>query len=185
MAATGWKNAFYGLLLLGGLVVLVVVPGVVSCALPNEGRPLTERLDIGYGATIQPPAGSRLDVTDSRPGSGEVVLLVDGVEVRLSAQSFRGDGEPYAAHARDKFQRDQGLQLLGRPEPLRTTSGVTGERGSLVAEDEYAVSDNGCYAILTAGSVGVVALVTPVTNCAVLPTSVSDALASIEIEGAA
>jgi len=185
VAATGWKNALYGLLLLSGLVVMVVVPGVVSCALPDEGAPLTDRLDIGYGATIQPPAGSRLNLSDSRPGSGEVVLLTDGMEVRLTAQSFRGDAEPYIAHARDKFYRDQGMQLLGQPEPTRTTSGVTGERGSLVAEDEYSVSDNGCYAILTAGSVGVVALVTPVTNCAVLPAPVSEALASIEIEGAA
>ena len=180
MAATGWKNALYGLLIFTGLGALVLVPGLVSCALPAEGPPLTERLDIGYGATIQPPAGSRLDLADSRPGSGNVLLRADGVEIRLTAQSFPGDPAPYTEHVRTKLDRDDGLRLLGRPEPMRTTSGVTGERGSLVNWD----SDEGygCYAVLTADSVGVVALVTPVTNCAVLPGSVSAALASIEIE---
>jgi hypothetical protein len=182
VVVTGWKNALYGLLLLGGLAALVIVPALVSCALPAQGPPLTDRLDIGYGATIQPPPGARLDLTESRPGSGDLLVRAGEVEVRLTARSFRGDPGPYVAHAKHKLSRDDSLRPAGAPEPLRTASGVAGERGSLVPAD--ADADPGCYAVLTARSVGIVVLVTPVSGCAELPVPVRDAMASIEIAAA-
>ena len=180
MVTTGWKNALYGLLLLGGLVAMVVVPGVVSCALPDEGSPLTGRLDIGYGASIQPPSGARLDLSDARPGSGDVSMRAGGVWVRLTARSFRGDPGAFAAHARQKLDRDDGMRSASAPRLITTPSGISGESGPLVSTTDG--SDRGCYAVLTAHSVGVVVLVTPVQNCAGMPPPVGAALDSIDID---
>lgn len=182
MGATGWKNAGYALLLLGGLVALVAVPALVALPLPREGPPLsTERLDIGFGATIAPPPGARLDLGDSRPGSGDVTMRAGGVRLRLTARQFRGDAAPFVAHARHKLNRDEWLRPAGDPEPVRTTSGVSGERGSLLGDDVADV-EPGCYAVLAAQSIGVVVLVTPVANCADLTAPVWAAVTSIEVD---
>ncbi|MEV4755392.1 hypothetical protein AB0J86_09795 [Micromonospora sp. NPDC049559] len=179
MAATGWKNALHGLLIFGGLGALVAVPGLVSAALPAEGPPLTGRLDIGYGATILPPPGARLDLADARPGTGDVVVLADGARITLTARSFRGPADPYLAHARHKLERDDMMRPVAAPEPIRTESGLTGERASVAATDGSA--DRGCYTALTAGSVGVVVLVTSVPDCAGLPPAVRAAVESIKV----
>ena len=119
MGATGWKNAGYALLLLGGLAALVAVPALAALPLPREGPPMsTERLDIGFGATIVPPPGARLDLADSRPGTGEVLLRADGARIRLSARQFRGDAGPFVAHMRHKLRRDEWLEPVGAPEPF-------------------------------------------------------------------
>ncbi|HEX5598437.1 MAG TPA: hypothetical protein VFX61_20830 [Micromonosporaceae bacterium] len=178
---TGWRNALYGSGVLVGLLALVVVPAVFSAVLPREGPPLQGRVDIGYGASVVAPTGARLDLVDSRPGGGEIVLLVgDGLRVRLSAQFFQGDPLPVITHARHKIVRDEWLRPSGPPEPLVTESGLSGEWGSLLGE--YAGEDSACYAVLTGGGVAVTALVTPAPNCAELPVPVRDALLSIQVE---
>jgi hypothetical protein len=182
VGATGWKNAGYALLLLGGLIALVAVPALVALPLPREGPPLSNgRADIGFGATIAPPPGARLDLGDSRPGSGDVMLRVGGVRLRLTAREFRGDPAPFTEHVRRKLNRDEALRPAGAPEPVRTTSGVSGERGSLLGDNGV---DPGCYAVLTARSIGIVVLATPATSCADLPAPVWAAVTSIEVDPA-
>ncbi|WP_329108130.1 hypothetical protein OG792_06010 [Micromonospora sp. NBC_01699] len=182
---TGWKNAWYAVLLLAGLAALVAVPALLALPLPGEGKPLSgERVDIGFGATIAPPSGARLDLDASRPGTGAVSLRAGEVRLRLTAQQFRGDVGPYVAHARHKLDRDEWLRPVGGPERVATTSGVSGERGSLRSDDSAGV-DPACYAIFTARSVGVVVLATPAKDCTELPASVWAAVTSIEIDPAA
>ena len=78
------RNAAAAAAVLLGLGALVAVPAAIQAALPDE-RPLPagERLDVGYGVSVRPPAGARLRLNDSRPGAGEVVLLAGGLSVRL------------------------------------------------------------------------------------------------------
>ncbi|MFK3980101.1 hypothetical protein ACI2K4_06920 [Micromonospora sp. NPDC050397] len=181
MGLTGWKNAGAALLLLAGLGALVGVPALVALPLPQEGPPLpADRLDIGFGATIVPPTGARLDLGDSRPGSGAVTFQADTVRLRVTAQQVTGPVEPYVAHARHKLDRNDGLLPAGAPERVRTTSGLSGERGSLrgVADDVRP----GCYAVFTGHLVGVVVLATPAESCAELPEPVWAAVTSIAVE---
>ncbi len=182
MAVTGWRNAGYGLLVIGGLIAMVVFPGLVSAALPAVGPPLrTARLDIGYGVTIEPPPGARLDLAGSRPGAGDVLMLAEGMRLKLTAQQFRGPVGRYLAHVRRKLRRDESLRPVGPREVIRTSGGVVGERGSLIPETGSGAGEAGCYAVLTADGVGLLVLVTPVPSCAELPAPVRDAIDSVSI----
>lgn len=180
MTATGWRNGLYGLAILVGLAALVVAPALVSATLPRQGPPLSGRVEIGYGASITAPPGSRLDLVESRPGAGEIVLLVDDLRLRLTAQSFRGDPAPFVRHARHRIARDEWLRPDGPPSPLETPTGLRGEWGSLVSVGSH--DGPSCYAVLTSGGVGVTALVTPTVGCASLPPPVRAALVSVRVK---
>lgn len=171
-----WRDAGVGLGVLVGLGALVAVPAVVSVALPSQGPPVTRPVDVGYGVRVDPPPGARLDVTESRPGTGEVVLRTgEGLRIRLSAVAYQGDPEPFTAHARHRLARDELLRPAGRPEPLRA-SGLRGEWGPLTGEQPA------CYAVLTGPEVAVTALVTPVPDCAALPAPVRAALTGLRLD---
>ncbi|WBB82063.1 hypothetical protein O7606_12260 [Micromonospora sp. WMMD882] len=168
-----WRDLGVALGVLTGLGALTVVPAIVSAGLPTEGPPLTRPVDVGHGVRIDPPPGARLDVTDSRPGAGEVVLrTADGLRIRLTAVAYQGDPEPFTAHARHRLARDELLRPAGRPEPLRA-AGLRGEWGPLTGEQPA------CYAVLTGPEVAVTALVTPVDGCAELPAPVRAALTGL------
>lgn len=176
--ATGWRNAFGALAVLGGLVLLVVVPAVVATRFPDEQAPPPGRLDVGYGVTLRPPEGARLDVGPSRPGSGEIRLRVGGVVVWLQAAEVRGSRSRYAAHARHKLARD-GQLLPGPAGPATTAAGVRGEQGALLGGQRRS---SGCYAIFSARSAGVVIAVTRVPDCERMPEPVRDAVASVTFD---
>lgn len=159
---------------------MVAVPVVFSTTLPAEGPPLTRPVTVGYGVRVEPPPGARLDLADSRPGAGEVVLRTpDGLRIRLTAVPYRGDPEPFVAHARHRLARDELLRPAGRPEPLQAT-GLRGEWGALTGEEPG--HDPGCYAVLTGAEVAVTVLATPADDCAALPAPVRAALASLRVE---
>lgn len=171
-----WRDVGIGLGVLAGLGALAVVPAVVSTALPSQGPPLTRPVDVGYGVRVDPPPGARLDVADSRPGSGEVVLRTgDGLRIRLTAVAYQGDPAPFTAHARHRLARDELLRPAGRPEPLRA-AGLRGEWGPVRG------SAPACYAVLTGPEVAVTALVTPARDCAALPAPVRAALTGLRLD---
>jgi hypothetical protein len=184
---TGLRNAGYGLLTLSALLVLVVLPWPISMLLPTEGAELRgQRIDIGYGASVAPPPGSRHDLTSSRPGSGDVLLrTADGLDFRLVAREFRGAAGAYLEHARHKLSRDDLLDPIGPPEPVRTASGLTGEQGSLTDPmGSTTPTPQACYTILTGAGVGVTALVTGVAGCEGLPEALRASIAGIAIDRA-
>ncbi|HEU4423423.1 MAG TPA: hypothetical protein VFR67_12905 [Pilimelia sp.] len=178
---SGFRNAAAAVAVLAALVALVVVPAVVGQWLPEEGPlPGGPRLDIGYGASLHPPPGARLALVPSRPGAGEVELRVGGLTARFTAvQTGDASLAGFTAHARHKLSRDEGLRA-GAPEPASTDAGVRGERGTV--DDDGGLT--GCYAIFMAEDAGVVALITPVASCEVVPPPVWSAVRSLTFEPA-
>lgn len=176
----GWRNTVAALAVFAGLLALVVAPAVAARLLPGE-RVLSspDRLDIGYGASLLPPTGARLDVDASRPGMGEVVLRVAGLTARFTAVAVRGPASGYVTHARHRLARDEALRA-GPPEPASTEHGVTGQRSALTGDDE------GCVWIFVAGTgrrvaVGLTAVVLG-TGCAGVPAELTGAVRSLVFE---
>jgi hypothetical protein len=181
MGAAG-RNAVAALAVLVGLGAWVAAPGVVQALLPDEGPlPAGDRLDIGYGVSLRPPAGARLDLGASRPGTGEVVLLAGRLRMAVTAVEVPERPAAFVAHARRKFSRDEG-QRPGRPEPVRTDAGVTGERGDLRPDGGALAGEPGCYGVFAAEEAGVVVSITPVAGCAAVPEPVWAAVTSIDFE---
>jgi hypothetical protein len=175
---SGWRNALAAIGVFAGLGALVLVPAVVDAALPDEGPlPAGDRLDVGYGVTLRPPPGARLDLNVSRPGTGDVELLVGDLRLRVTAVELRGHPADFIAHARRKFARDEGLRA-GPPTSVRTGSGVSGQRADLSVEDS-GDGDPGCAGIFTGADAGAVAVVSPVDGCAAVPAQVWAAVESM------
>jgi hypothetical protein len=177
------RNAVAAVAVLLGLGALVAVPAAIQAGLPDEGPlPAVERLDVGFGVTLRPPADARLELAGSRPGAGEVVLLTRGLRLKLTAVEVPERPADFVSHTRHKFSRDDGLRA-GPPQPARTGAGVDGERGDLRPDGALA-GRPGCYGVFVAESVGAVAVISPVAGCAEVPTEVWASVASIEFEPA-
>jgi hypothetical protein len=179
---SGWRNAWGAVGVLAGLGALVAVPAAVDAALPDEGPvPPGERLDVGFGVSIRPPAGARLDLDTSRPGTGDVVLLVRDLRLSVRAVEVRTRPADFVAHSRDKFSRDEGLRA-GEPAAVRTASGVAGQRADLSVEDGALGGQSGCAGIFTAEKAGAVVVVSPVDGCAAVPPDVWAVVESVTFE---
>jgi hypothetical protein len=182
---TAGRNALAALAVLFGLGALVVAPVVIQAVLPDEGPlPAGDRLDVGYGVTLRPPPGARLELSGSRPGTGDVVLLAGGLRLKVTAVEVRERPADFVAHAKRKFARDEAVRP-GPPEAVRTAAGVRGERGDLRPTDDPLAGEPGCYGVFSAEQVGVVASISPVAGCAEAPAEVWAAVASIEFADAA
>lgn len=178
---SGWRNGLAALAVLGGLAALVAVPAAVDSTLPDEGPlPRGEFLEIGYGVSLRPPSGARLVLGPSRPGAGEIELRSGGLTLRLTAVEVRGSADAFRGHARHKFTRDDEL-TPGPPQQVRTAAGVTGERGTLTPA---AGGRRGCYAMFVAESAGLTAVVRPVADCESVPPDLWSAVASVRFEPA-
>lgn len=173
------RNALAAIGVLAGLAALVAGPAAIDVGLPDVGPlPAGGTLDVGYGVSLRPPPGARQDLGASRPGAGEVVLLVAGVRVRVTAVEVPERPDDFVAHARHKFARDEGLRP-GPAQPARTTAGVSGEQGDLRGTDG---GRSACYAIFTADALGAVAMVSPVDGCAAVPEQVRAAITSLTFD---
>jgi hypothetical protein len=175
------RNAVAAVAVLVGLGALVAVPAAVDAALPETAPVPPGRLEIGYGVSIDPPVGARLDAGSSRPGTGEIVLLVDDHTVRVTAVEVRARPAAFVAHARRKFARDEGMQ----PGPARrahTPAGISGQWADLAAGDEPSSGEPGCSGIFTAESTGVVVVVSPVDGCEDIPWRISAAVTHMTFE---
>lgn len=178
--ASAWRNAMAAGAVLAVLGALVAVPAVIDAVLPDEGPvPPGDRLDVGYGVSLRPPAGARLDLGSSRPGNGDVVLLSDGVRLALTAVEVRERPADYTAHTRHKLNRDEG-RSVGPAVPVQTGAGVRGQRADLGA-GEWG-GDPGCAAIFAAEDAGVLAVISPVSGCAAVPADLWAAVVSLTFE---
>ncbi|GGQ84698.1 hypothetical protein [Couchioplanes azureus] len=176
------RNAIAAVGLLVALGAMVAVPAVPAALLPDEGPALPAgRLEVGYGVALTVPHGARLDLGDSRPGGGSVTFRAGSATVTVSAVPVPERPEEFVAHTRRKFARDEGLKP-GPAQPLRLDGGVTGERGDLIASDETAIGEPGCYGAAVSEGVGAVAVISPVAGCAAVPGEIWRALASMTFE---
>jgi hypothetical protein len=166
--------------LLLGLVGMVVVPGVLTAVLPDTGPLPGDRLDIGYGASLRPPDGGRLELSGSRPGTGEVTVVVGSHRLKLTAVEVPERPGDFARHTRRKFSRDEGLRP-GPPQEVRTDAGVRGERGDLRPADSWG-GESGCYALFAAESAGAVAVISGVDGCAAVPQPLWASVTSMTFE---
>lgn len=179
---SGWRNAVAAIGVVVGLAALVGVPAAVDAVLPEEGPlPPGDRLDVGYGVSLRPPPGARLELGTSRPGMGEVALRSGGMTLRVTAVEVRERPADFVAHARRKFSRDEGLNP-GQPEEVSTAAGVPGQRGDLRAAAP--TGEAGCYGIFTADEAGAVAVISAVDGCAAVPADLWAAVASLTFEPA-
>lgn len=176
----GWRNAGSALGVLLGLAGLVAVPALVERTLPADGPlPTGEPLDVGYGVWLRPPPRARLELGPSRPGAGEVAMLVDELSIRVSAVELRGPADGFVEHTRYKFGRDEDW-LAGPAVEISTAAGERGERGALTPNDRDRAG--GCYAIVTALAAAVVVVITPVAGCDEVPDEVWDSVRSLTFE---
>lgn len=180
----GWRNALAGVGVLVGLVMMLCVPGFVAFALPDDGPRLTDRLDVGYGVSIDPPTDARLTI-ESRPGSGDVTIDVgDGVELALTARRFVGEPQTFIDHAIERLSWDV-LDPSAELERVRLPgSGFVGVRQDL--PDWFDDGFGGCLTVVTAGPAGgrtgVTATVVGVADCTAVPAAVQRAIDSLRIE---
>lgn len=203
--ASAWRNAMAAVGVLIGLGALVAVPAVVDAALPDDGSlPAGDRLEVGYGVALRPPPGARLDLGVSRPGTGEVALLVGGHRLAVTAVEVRERPADFVSHTLEKFGRE--ALRPGPPTEAWTTAGVRGQRADLRVEDDFPGVRPGCAAIFTgpveiadsaAGSdpaggwtalaaegtvAGAVLVISPVSGCVAVPAELWASVTSVTFE---
>lgn len=176
------RNALAALALIAVLGATVGLPAAVAAMLPTEAPvPSSRPLDVGYGVALTPPPGALLDVDSSRPGTGDVTLLVGSVTVNVRAVSVPERPEEFVAHTRRKFERDQGL-TPGPAEPLRLANGVLGERGDLRPHDEAGADEPGCYGVVASGQLAAVVEISPVAGCAAASAAIWTAVQTLTFD---
>jgi len=141
----------------GALILLwaVVMPAVNRIAPANYPQVKAgERLDLGDGVTITPPAGWRLVdgfvVGSTRtPAGGQAEIAQSGVVASVQAAAFTGDAETLLGQA-----EREGFTVTGGRTTVTTTGGITG-----VVEDYSRGSGEGLVAAYAFDGVGVTVVV--------------------------
>lgn len=82
-------------------------------------------LEVGRGVYYQPAEKWRLDAARSRTSSVSAIIR-DANRFTIRVQEWRGGPEGPFARQLARFERGQGLQIEGEPEPFRTRSGLAG-----------------------------------------------------------
>lgn len=95
------------------------------------GRPYA----VGAGVVVVPPAQAKIDPGNTRPGPdrGRVLFLVGPVRYVIVVAPFGGDLAHAAGSLRSKIAGTDGYRVTGPDEPVTTTAGLTGLRGSYSA----------------------------------------------------
>jgi hypothetical protein len=140
---------------LGSLAVVGVV-AVVAFGLPfldrrlPDTRPIAAGVpyQVGGGVSVDPPAGARLDVTRTRPGSdrGTALFIIRGVRVAVVVTPYRGDLPGASARLRNKIERVGDAELTNDDAPITTRSGLVGREGRYTGRGRV-----GTYAVFIAG----------------------------------
>jgi hypothetical protein len=139
---------------LGSLVVVGVV-ALIAFGLPfldrrmPDTRPIAAGVpyQVGGGVSVDPPAGARLDVTRTRPGSdrGTALFVVRGVRVAVVVTPYRGDLDGASGRLRNKIARVGDAQVTSGDAPITTSGGVAGRKGSYTGPERI-----GMYAVFIA-----------------------------------
>ncbi|WP_412541001.1 hypothetical protein R8Z50_35410 [Longispora sp. K20-0274] len=123
----------------------------VNRALPAErSLPAGQELAIGYGVTITPPVGARVDVTRTLPNRGVLALVLHGLDFRAEAKTTSDGVDGLAGRLRTRVQNQRGVQVTGDAREVHTDAGVRGLRGTFSSTGR-----DGIYAAYVANGIGV------------------------------
>jgi hypothetical protein len=128
---------------LGGPVALVAALSglafglpAIDHALPSQ-RPVRtdEPYEVGGGVTVLPPSGATLDLTGTRPGEdqGMVLFRLGPVSYSISVQPYEGTLASAADRLRRRITGTPGYQVTGSQLPVDTSDGITGLQGGYTA----------------------------------------------------
>ncbi|BCJ53091.1 hypothetical protein Asp14428_45660 [Actinoplanes sp. NBRC 14428] len=122
-----------------GAISLVAALGAIAFGLPAlnqmlpSDRPVpTDRpYEIGGGVSVVPPAGARIDVTETRPAasSGTVLFRLGPVRYLVSVQPFDGTLQTAVARLRQRITGTAGYQVTGTELTVATAGGLDGIQG--------------------------------------------------------
>jgi hypothetical protein len=128
--------------LLGPVALVAALSGLafglpaIDRALPSE-RPVRadEPYDVGGGVTVLPPTGATLDLTGTRPGDdqGMVLFRLGPVSYSISVQPFTGTLANAADRLRHRIIGTPGYQVTGSQLVVDTTDGISGLQGGYTA----------------------------------------------------
>jgi hypothetical protein len=141
--------------LLGALSLVLALAGLsvglpaLDSALPADRSVATDRpYVVGGGVTVVPPAGSRIDVTETRPtdNSGTALFRLGPVRYLITVRPFDGDLDAAAGRLRERITGTAGYQVTGTELTVATGSGLAGVQGGYTAPGR-----GGRYLVFVAG----------------------------------
>jgi hypothetical protein len=103
---------------------------------------------VGGGFTVNPPPGSFVDVTRTRPGAdrGTALFLIGPVRYAVSVGPAEGDLAAAATRLRQRVTGTAGYQVTGPEQAITTSAGMNGLQGGYTAPGRA-----GRYAVFLAG----------------------------------
>lgn len=145
--------------LCGSLGILLTL-GLIYAGLPALDRSLPadrsvsadRPYTVGGGVTVVPPAGAKIDVTQTRPSArqGTVLFVLGKVRYVLVVTPFRGDLHAATDRLIRKIARAGGHQIAGSERGVDTTAGLYGRQGDYTAKDR-----GGRYAVFLVDGVSI------------------------------
>jgi hypothetical protein len=122
--------------LVGALSGLAFGLPAIDDALPSQ-RPLRtgEPYEVGGGVTVLPPTGATLDLTGTRPGDdqGMVLFRLGPVSYSISVQPYNGTLTSAADRLRRRITGTPGYQVTSSQLAVDTSDGITGLQGGYTA----------------------------------------------------
>ena len=128
--------------LLGAFLLVLALAGLafglpaIDRALPSQ-RPVRPGVPylVGGGVTVVPPAGATIDLTGTRPGEdqGMVLFRLGPVRYSIIVQPFAGTLTAAADRLRQRITGTPGYQVTGTQLTVATMDGLTGVQGGYTA----------------------------------------------------
>jgi len=129
-------NLFGALTLVAALAGLAVGLPAIDRALPSERPVSTDRpYPVGGGVTVLPPPGATVDLTGTRPGQdqGMVLFRLGPVKYAIMVQPYDGDLASAAERLRRRITGTPGYQVTGAQLAVASLGGLQGVQGGYTA----------------------------------------------------
>jgi hypothetical protein len=122
------RNSLWSAGVLTVIATLAIGLPALNKALP-DGKPIPAGpYVIGAGVTVVPPAGARLDVTRTVPGT-TAQFVIGGIRYAVTAVPYPGSLAGATEELRRKIGATRGYQVTGAEVPTATAAGVPGRQG--------------------------------------------------------
>ena len=156
------------------VVISVGLPAVNSLLPAARAVSAAASYAIAAGVSVRPPAGARIDVTQTQPGpqEGSVLFLVGTVRYAIVITPFNGSLASAVTRLRNKITSTRDYQVTGGETTLTTAQGTAGRQGTYASAGRI-----GRYAVFVAHGLSVE--VTVAGRGAALPDALPGIAASI------